>query len=150
MFVVLALLFGVGFVAFGVGSDVQGGIADVLGVGGSTGDDVVSAGEARDRLKEKPNDPQALRDLATALQRDGEAEEAIQPLQTYTALRPKDDDALSELAGLYLGKANRIGTELQLAQLQAQFQNPGAEFLPATTSQLGQALAEPPITTAVS
>jgi Flp pilus assembly protein TadD len=150
MFVVLALLFGVGFVAFGVGSSVQGGIADILGVGSSSGDDVVSAQEARDRLREKPNDPTALRDLATALQRDGDTEGAIQPLETYTALRPKDDDALNELAGLYLGKANRIATELQLAQVQAQYLDPGVDFLPPSTSPFGQAFAEAPITKAVT
>jgi Flp pilus assembly protein TadD len=150
MFVVLALLMGVGFVAFGVGSDVQGGIADVIGIGGTSGDDIVSVDEARETLKDKPNDPTALRDLATALQREGQTEEAIAPLETYTALRAKDEEALTELAGLYLAKASRIGSELQLAQARAQFLDPGADFLPPATSQLGQALATPPITRAIT
>jgi tetratricopeptide (TPR) repeat protein len=150
MFVVLALLMGVGFVAFGVGSDVQGGIADVIGIGGTSSDDVVSADEARETLKEKPNDPKALRDLSTALQRDGQTEQAIVPLETYTALRAKDEDALTELAGLYLAKAARVGSELQVAQVQAQYLDPGADFLPPASSPLGQALATPPITAAVT
>ena len=151
MFVLLALIFGVGFVAFGVGSDVQGGIADVLGVGGgNSADDIVSVDEARDRLDDKPNDPKALRDLATALQREGDPEEAIAPLVTYTALRPKDEDALNELAGLYLSKAGRLGTELQFAQARAQYLDPSAEFLPPTSSPLGQALGSAPITAAVT
>jgi tetratricopeptide (TPR) repeat protein len=150
MFVFLALVFGVGFVAFGVGGEVQGGIADVIGVGGGGGDGLVSEDEARERLKEKPNDPQALRDLSTALQRDGKPEEAIQPLETYTTLRSKDEEALLELAGLHLSRASRINGELQTAQVQAALLDPSSSFLPPATSPLGQALAGPPITAAVT
>ena len=151
MFVALALVFGVGFVAFGVGSDVQGGIADVIGVGGGGADDeIVSVEDARERLREKPNDTAALLALAEALQREGQTEEAIAPLETYTALRPKDEDALDQLAGLYISKASRIGSELQLAQVRGQYLDPGADFLPPATSPFGQALAQPPITKAVT
>jgi tetratricopeptide (TPR) repeat protein len=150
MFVLLALVFGVGFIAFGVGGEVQGGIADVIGVGAGGDDSVVSEDEARERLQEKANDPQALRDLATALQRDGKPEEAIAPLETYTAQRSRDEEALLELAGLYLSKASRINGELQLAQARAALLDPGAAFLPPATSQIGQALASPPISRAVT
>jgi Flp pilus assembly protein TadD len=146
IFVVIALLFAVGFLGAGVGSSVQGGVLDIIGLGaGGGGDNVVSADEARDKLKEKPNDPQALRDLSTALQRDGKPEEAIDPLQTYTALRSKDTEALTELAGLYVAKASRIGTELRTVQVQAQYLDPGSSFLPPATSPLGQAFGSPPI-----
>jgi tetratricopeptide (TPR) repeat protein len=149
MFVFLALVFGVGFVAFGVGSDVQGGIADVLGVGGS-GTDQPSVSEARDKLADDPTDPVALRELATALQTDARPEEAIAPLETYVELKPRDEQALRELAGLYLSKAGRLRTELQLAQLEAQSLDPGREFLPPTTSPLGRALNERPLSDAVT
>jgi regulator of sirC expression with transglutaminase-like and TPR domain len=152
MFVFLALVFGVGFVAFGVGSDVQGGIADVIGVGGG-GDpaaDRPTEGDARERLEKNPNDAQALRDLATALQDEGRLDDAVEPLDRYTTLRPKDDDALRELANLYLSRATRIQTELNNAQARAQVLNPGQDFLPPATSPLGQALANSPITQAVS
>jgi tetratricopeptide (TPR) repeat protein len=152
MFVVLALLMGVGFVAFGVGSDVQGGIADVLGVGGggAAGDDRPSEDDARERLAKNPDDTQALRDLSTALQDEGKLDEAVEPLDRYTTLRPNDEDALRELANLYLSRATRIQTELQIAQTRAQVLNPGQDFLPAATSPLGQALSTAPITQAVS
>jgi tetratricopeptide (TPR) repeat protein len=148
-FVALAIVFAGGFIFFGVGGEVQGGIADVIGVGSSDGD-VVSEGEARERLQETPNDPQALRDLASALQRDGKPEEAIAPLDTYTALRPRDEAALTELAGLYLTKASRINGELQAAQARAALLDPSADFLPAPSSPFGQALSSPPISEALT
>jgi DNA-binding SARP family transcriptional activator len=152
MFVFLALVFGVGFVAFGVGSDVQGGIADVLGVGGSgaAADDRPTEENARERLEKNPNDAAALRDLATALQDEGKLDEAVDPLNQYTTLRPKDEDALRELANLYLSRATRVQTELNNAQVRSQVLNPGQDFLPPATSPIGQALATSPITLAVT
>jgi tetratricopeptide (TPR) repeat protein len=149
MFVFLALVFGVGFVAFGVGSDVQGGIADVLGVGGS-GSGQPSVSDAEDRLDKNPNDTQAMRDLATALQTDGRPEEAIEPLAAYTLLKPRDEDALRELGGLFLTKASRLRNELQIAQAEAFALNPGADFLPPADSPFGRAVGQPPISQAVS
>jgi cytochrome c-type biogenesis protein CcmH/NrfG len=149
MFVFLALVFGVGFVAFGVGSDVQGGIADVLGVG-SGGSDQPSISDARDKLAKNPNDAAALRELATALQTEGRPEEAIPPLESFTGLRPKNQEALRELAGLYLSKASRLRQEAQLAQYEAQVLDPGSEFLPPPTTPLGRALAKRPITEAAT
>jgi Flp pilus assembly protein TadD len=150
MFVLLALVFGVGFVAFGVGSEVQGGIADVLGVGGGGGSDQPSVSEARDRLADNPRDTQALRDLATALQTEGRPEEAIGPLETYVGLRPRDEDALRELAGLYLTRTSQLRNELQLVQIQAQNLDPGAGLLPAASTPLGRALNDRPISNAVT
>ena len=149
MFVLLALVFGVGFVAFGVGSDVQGGIADALGVGGA-GQTGPSVGDAREKVEENPRDAEALRELATALQNAGKLEEAAEPLERYTALRPRDAEALRELAAIYLTRASKVRTELQEAQLEAQELNPAADFQLPQTSPLGQAFATAPITQAVS
>jgi cytochrome c-type biogenesis protein CcmH/NrfG len=149
MFVFLALVFGVGFVAFGVGSDVQGGIADVLGVG-SSGSDQPSISDAQDKLAKNPNDAEALRELATALQTEGRPEEAISALETFTALRPKNQEALRELAGLYLSRASRLRQEAQLAQYEAQLLDPGRDFLPPATNPLGRALEKRPITDAAT
>jgi cytochrome c-type biogenesis protein CcmH/NrfG len=149
MFVLLALIFGVGFVAFGVGSDVQGGIADVLGVGAG-GSGQPSVDDAREKLKEKPNDPVALRELSTALQTEGQSDDAIVPLEQYVTLRPNDEDAQRELAGLYLTRATRARQDLQVAQVEAALLNPGADFLPPSSTPIGQALSTAPITQAVS
>ena len=149
MFVLLALVFGVGFVAFGVGSDVQGGIADALGVGGGTTIGP-KADDARERLEKNPRDAQALRDLATALQNEGKLDEAAEPLQRYTRLRPRDAEALRELAAIYLTRASKLRDELQQAQLEAQSLNPGAPFQPPASTPLGQAFATAPVVQAVS
>jgi tetratricopeptide (TPR) repeat protein len=146
--VLLAVVFGGTFVLFGVGSQVPGGIADVLGRSGSaTGQ--VDIGDARDRIEENAQDASAYRDLATGLQQSGRAEEAIEPLETFVRMRPRDEPALRELAGLYLARASRYQREAQLAQYEAALASPGAGFGPPPTSPLGQAIGEPPIAAAV-
>ena len=142
-------MFAGGFVLAGVGSDVQGGILDVIGVG-SGGQTGASVDDARDRVRDNPNDPEALRELAQALQTAGRPEEAADPLRRYTQLRPRDEDALRELAAVYLTRATRIRDQLQQAQLEAQALNPAADFALPATSPLGQALSTSPITQAVS
>jgi tetratricopeptide (TPR) repeat protein len=149
VFVFLALVFGVSFVFFGVGSEVPGGVADILQGRSASGSPSVE--EARERTEKAPGNAAAWRELATALQADGKPDEAITALERYTSLKPRDQDALRELAGLYLGKASRLQQELQVLQVQQAFANPGTEFAPPTTSPLGQALAQGgPITEALS
>ena len=148
-FVFLALVFAVGFVAFGVGSDVQGGIADVIGVGANADTGEVSVSEAREKLEKNPKDAVALRELSRALQNEGRVEEAIQPLRQYTSLRPRDRSALEELAALYVGRANRFRDEFQQQQLEAATLAPGTAVQPPAESVIGQALANQPVTEAV-
>ena len=148
MFVLLAIVFAGSFVVFGVGSEVPGGIADVLNRGPGT--DQPSVSDARERTEENPRDAQAWRDLATALQTDGRPEEAIQPLERYLALQPRDEAALREVAALQLTRASQLRDELQVAQYRAAFDNPGQAFMPPPTTPLGQALGEAPISQALS
>jgi tetratricopeptide (TPR) repeat protein len=146
IFVLLAIIFGGSFVVFGVGSEVPGGIADVLGrtPGGNTG--IPSVSDARE---ERPNDPEALRNLATALQAEGETEEAIETLERLIAISPQDEPALRELATLYLARAGVLRQQAQQAQLNAQLLVPDEQFLPPAESDLGRALRERPISDAV-
>ena len=116
MFVFLALVFVVGFVAFGVGSNVGGtGLGDILGSFGR-GDGGPSVSEAREAVEKRPNDPGAYRELARALQTDGQETEAIAPLERYVSLRPKDADAIRELAALYSSEAEQHQAEALEAQ----------------------------------
>jgi tetratricopeptide (TPR) repeat protein len=150
MFVFLALVFAVSFVFFGVGANISGtGVADILGFGGG-GTGQPSVDDARERLDNNPTDAQALRDLATALQTEGKTQEAIQPLEQYTALRPKDEDALRELAGLQLVRANNYRDDAVIAQAAALELAPQTDILPPETSELGQALGDQAISDAVS
>jgi len=152
MFVFLALIFAGGFVVFGVGANNAGtGIGDILrdGQGGAGG--VLSVSEARERVAESPNDASAQRELATALETDGQNDEAIKALIAYTTLRPKDQDALRELAGLYLTKGNGFQTEAQNAQIRAGYLTAGSTFAePLKLGKGGTTLGEDPITTAIT
>lgn len=143
----LALVFGLGFVLFGVGSDVPGGVADILhGRAPTSGP---SEEEARERLERNPRDAQALRDLVDALKTDGRPNEATPYLQRYVGLRPRDEAALRELGGLYRARAALLQNQVQAAQIRAQFLDPGSDFLPPASSPFGQALGSPPIAEAV-
>src|SRR5574340_547799 len=102
MFLLLALVFALGFVGFGVGA---GGIGfgDILkGSGGSSGGPSISS--SLKKINENPKNAQAFRDLSTAYQTKGETDNAVEALQSYVGLRPKDTEALGELAGLYLAQ----------------------------------------------
>jgi len=136
-------------VIFGVGSEVPGGIADVLGrTPGGTG--VPSVSEAREEVEERPNDPEALRSLATALQAEGEIEEAIGTLERLVAIAPQDEPALRELATLYLSRAATLRQQAIRAQQDAMLLVPDEQFLPPADTDLGRALrSERPIADAV-
>ena len=112
MFVFLALVFGLGFVLFGVGAGGVG-VGDIFRGAGGTG--VQSVSDAREKTEERPEDPEAWRDLATALQTDGETERGDRRAETAVALAPKDASALRELAGLHLALASERQQDAQLA-----------------------------------
>ena len=121
MFVFLALVFAVGFVGFGIGANQNASIGDLLrGSGGSSGGNV-SVSDARAQVQKSPKSAQAQRNLATALQQDGQTAEAIVVLNRYFDLRPKDEEALRELAGLHLNRANALARAAQEAQVRASY-----------------------------
>ncbi len=148
MFVFLALVFAVGFIAFGVGSSLPSGIGDIFRNQGTAGGPSVS--DARERIKENPRDAEAHRDLATALQQDGKTQEAIAVLQRYTKLRPKDTDALAQLGSLYLGRADKLNQEVSAAQAEVLEANPGAAVRPPLQAGGQPVLETDPITEAAS
>jgi tetratricopeptide (TPR) repeat protein len=147
MFLFLALAFALGFVGFGVGA---GGIGvgdvfrDAAGSGG-----VPSIDDAEQKVLDNPKDAQAFKDLATAHQTAGNTDEAIQALQDYVALKPKDTDALRELAALYLQQASEAQQRAQIYQVRSDYLAPGS--IRDTIFQLGGSPLSPdPITNAVS
>ena len=146
MFVFLALVFGLGFVIFGVGAGGTG-IGDIFrDQNTSSGQSVSSAQKDADA---HPNDPQAWRDLSTALQTEGETAAAIVALNRAIALKPRSPDAYRELAGLHLTRTSEYQQELQQAQIRAAFRAPGLSF-PSLSSKSGQPTLTNPLDTAVS
>jgi tetratricopeptide (TPR) repeat protein len=142
VFVFLALSFAIGFVVFGVGTSGGGGIGDILQGRSSSPGGGPSVESAQKKVAAHPKDATALRELATALENEGRSDEALPILERYTRVQPKDDAALSELAGLYLTRAGRLRNEAQQAQLNAQLAAPGTDLLPPTTTPLGRELGD--------
>jgi tetratricopeptide (TPR) repeat protein len=126
MFAFLALAFGLGFVAFGVGAGGIG-IGDVFR--GSANSGIPSISDAQDRVSENPKDAQAFLDLSTALQANDRTDEAIEAMEEYLLLKRKDTDALRELAGLYLIQVGDAQERYQLAQARVAFLAPAAAVL---------------------
>lgn len=131
MFVFLALIFGLGYVVFNVGGSIPGtGLGDVLqGLGQSSTADV---GDARNEVKDHPNDPQAYLKLADALTQNNRTDESIPALEGYLKLKPNDTDQISRLAGLYMGRGSRFQQEAVTAQAEVAAATPGAAFAPAS------------------
>jgi tetratricopeptide (TPR) repeat protein len=147
VFAFLALVFGLGFVGFGVGAGGVG-VGDVFrGAAGDSG--IPSISKAREQVSENPRDPKAYRDLATAAQTESNTAEAIDALQGYAALRPRDTSALRELAGLYLVQIGEAQQDYQLAELRAAYLGTGAAVF-QTINLGGRPLDVDPISNAVA
>lgn len=138
------MAFVLGFVLLGVGSGSTG-ISDVLGnmfSSGSSGGSSVSKLQAK--VDKHPKDAKAWRDLATALEQKQRTQDAVNALERYTALRPKDQNALAELASEYGTLANNYAGDYTAAQNEAsQFASPASAFAPPSTTPLGKAFADP-------
>ncbi len=141
----LAVAFVLGFVLLGVGSGSTG-ISDVLGnmfSSGSSGSGT-SISNLQKKVDKSPTNAKAWHDLATALEQKQRTQDAVNALERYTALKPKDQNALAELATQYGALATTYATDYQNAQAEAsQFAAPGAVFAPASTTPLGKAFADP-------
>jgi tetratricopeptide (TPR) repeat protein len=146
VFVFLAAVFALGFVGFGVGAGGVG-FGDILKGGGGSG--VPSVSNAQKRIDENPNDAQAYRDLATAYEAKNDTTNAISALENLTRLKPRNVDALRELAGLYLRQASDAQQRYQAAQLRTAYLAPGAAVLGSLTLN-NKPLSVDPINSALS
>jgi cytochrome c-type biogenesis protein CcmH/NrfG len=149
VFVFLAIMFGLGFVALGVGSGTGGiNLGDIFNSSsGGSG----SISDLQSKTREHPNDAPAWRQLAAAYQADGQTDAAIGAYLRYVSLRPKDESGLLGAASLLELRARRTQTQLTKAQtLAAQYTTPATasavqslKLAPALTHSLQQALAQP-------
>jgi tetratricopeptide (TPR) repeat protein len=152
VFVFLALVFALSFVLFGVGSGSTGmgdSLSNFFGdifQRSASGTDV---GSLEKKTEKNPNDAKAWGELATAQEQENNLDGAIAALVKYTALRPKDDDRLQELGGIYLRRADEYAQQYVAAQTTSQVLQPSATFKPSTSSPLAQAF-EDPISAAIS
>jgi tetratricopeptide (TPR) repeat protein len=150
MFVFLALVFAVGFVGFGIGANQNASIGDLLRGNEGASDGSPSVSDAREEVAKHPKDVEAQRDLATALQEDGQTDEAIAALTKIVAQRPKDEEALRELAGLHLGRANALAQRAQEAQVRASYLTFGSTFSSPLDLGNGATVGPDPIEEAIA
>ncbi len=143
MFVLLAIVFGGGFVFLGVGSGssglgdlLQGNWSDLFSSNSSSSAQIE---KDQKRIDKNPKDYAAYRDLAAAQAADDKLDDAIATLQQLKAVHPKDVDGLTQLAGMYLRKADLARGEAQVAQAEAQGVVSPSTFAPAATTGIGKA-----------
>jgi DNA-binding SARP family transcriptional activator len=143
MFALIAIVFGGGFVFLGVGSG-SGGIGDLLqgnwgDIFGSGSGSSAQIKKDEERIDKNPKDYAAYKDLASAQASDGKLDAAIATLQKLKAVNPKDTDGLTQLAGLYIRKADLARGEAVIAQGQVQSVVSPSTFAPAPSTSVGKA-----------
>lgn len=145
VFVFLALVFAVGFVAFGVGSGSTG-ISDILrgnffGGGGTSTSSL--AKEKQKAIARNPKDISAYLDLAGIYQQNQDETKALATLSRAEQVAPKNFDVLNRIAGIYSGQAELERQNAQNAQI-VYFENTVAPPGLDPSSTLGQAITSDP------
>lgn len=122
VFLFLAVAFGLGFVAFGVGTGVSGtSLGDVLqDFLNREPEGVKSVEEAREEALANPGEREAQVAYANALLAEGRRNEAIGVLTRYTTRKPRDVAALRQLALLWAAAAAEAREAAQAASAEAQ------------------------------
>jgi tetratricopeptide (TPR) repeat protein len=140
-FVFLALVFGLGFVIFGVGANIPGtGFGDILQGNQGATNGGPSVGEARDKVEDEPTNAVAHQELGQALVGEGKHDEAISAYERYIDLRPKDAEVKRELANLYLTRANTFRDEYEQVRAEAESYGMGGLFGPPQDTDFGRGL----------
>ena len=152
VFGLLIVVFAVGFVIFGVGSGstgVSGVLQNFFSSSGSSGS---SASSLQKKADANPKNAPDWRNLATKLESDSRIDDAIAALKHYTSLKPRDQNALQELASLYLRRATEEQQVYSDSQTRSSILAGAYPDPPASTTSLGKALGSltNPIQSAVS
>ena len=146
MFVLLALVFGLGFVLFGVGAGGIG-IGDIFR--GSGGTSAQSVSDARER-DGGPAEGRRRRGVTSRprSRRRVRPQRRSSPSTPPSSWTPRTPNALRELAGLHLTRATERQQDAQLVQIRAAFIAPAQGF-PSLIAPAGQSVVSDPITNAV-
>jgi Tfp pilus assembly protein PilF len=145
VFVFLALVFAVGFVAFGVGSG-SSGISDILrgnffGGGGTSTSSLVK--QKQQAIARNPKDISAYLDLAGLYQQDQDETKALATLRKAEQVAPRNFDVLNRIAGIYSGQAElerQAAQNAQIVYFESTVSPPGLD----PSSTLGQAISSDP------
>ena len=144
-FVLLALVFGLGFVFLGIGSG-SNGITDALqnafNFGKSSGGTSISSLEHK--TQKHPHDAQAWRDLATAYETKQRTNDAIIALSQYIGLRSKDQTPWRSSPPSTASRRNQYAQDYQAQPRRPLAPHTAfAAFPPPASSPFGKALQDP-------
>jgi tetratricopeptide (TPR) repeat protein len=140
VFVLLAIAFTLGFVIFGVGSGSTG-ISDALQNAFNFGSSGTSISSLQKKVAKHPQNATDWRNLATAYEAKQQTQNAIDALERFTALQPKNSDALGELASEYAALVQSEYSDYQNALAVNAASDPSSQFQPTATSPFGKAFA---------
>ena len=149
-YVLLALVFAVGFVFLGVGSG-SNGISDALQsfFGRSSGSSLSSQIHDKQQAVERnPKNVGLYLDLAGIYQADQQEAKALETLRRAQKIAPRNVDVLNRIASIYGAQAGREGdayTNILATYSQNAITQPGLD----TSSPIGQALTSDPYSQAL-
>lgn len=155
IYVALAVAFAATFALLGVGSGSTGISSALQNFFSSKGSSGPSISNLQKKVDQHPGNAADWRALATALEQKHKTADAITALERYSALKPKDAGALTELAAQYSQQASDLQTQAQTAQAQSQAADPQQTFDPPASSALGKVFTsttglQSPITSVVA
>ncbi len=151
VFAFLAAAFAIGFVVFGVGTG-GGGIGDVLDdlFGSNDPAQLQSVQEAKQRVTESPNDPEALLALASAYRASGQPRLQAETLEKVVAIRPDDAQALTQLGRAWFTAGESVTQQAgEVAQLRTTPITSDLCTFPGTSGLVG-AVCDDPVDQAMS
>lgn len=138
IYVALAIAFAATFALLGVGSGstgISGALSNFFSSNGSSGPSIT---KLQKKVQDHPNSAADWRALATALEQKHQTSDAINALERYSQLRPKDVNALTELAGQYAQQATNLQTQAQDAQTKLILADPSQGLVPSGSTPLGK------------
>jgi tetratricopeptide (TPR) repeat protein len=150
VYILLAIVFGAGFVVLGVGSGSTG-IGDVLSnlFRGSSGTSISSQiKDDQKKIRAHPGNTATYLDLANLYQQKQDTADATATLKQALKVSPKDLDVLSRLGSLYQSQAESVRNEAADAQNALAAENatpPGLDV----NSNFGQAFTSDPLSQAL-
>lgn len=147
VFIFLAVMFGLGFVALGVGQGANSiDLGSLLGGSSSSGGSG-SISSLESRVQSHPKDSGAWLQLARAYETSNQTNQAISSFQSYLALKPKSQSALSSTATLLEQRGQANAAKVQQAQAAAAQYTQVEGAIAASSLKLGSAFTHPLLNT---
>ena len=128
------------FVLLGVGSGSTGISTIVQNFFSGTSASGKSLSSLQKKTTAQPKNAAAWLAYANALQAKNQLDQAAAALTTYTTLKPKDDNALRQLAAIYLRRASDWQAVYTDQQQRVQAVAPSSTLAPKSGTPLGRAI----------